>query len=362
MSVFSAFRNSLPVAVIWILFTSLASAIYVNPGSLTFTYDGVTQPRAVNVAITGANGFTARVATNPAGWLSVSPPSGSVPAVLLVSVNPGGLATGQYIGIVTVTDTAACTFSNTPCSRDLQVTLSVTQSSGSGGGNSQWNGFSYVPQVVDGGGWQSSLMFVNSTNQAESCEVAFWDDNGRSMIVSILGYGGVRLVSLNVPPRGIQVLETTDVGSTVRQGWAAIRCARSNAVSVNFVFRQRVPGRPDFEVSGAATPFVRRLILPFDNTRGYSAGLALANTGEQGTVQLIVRDSAGLTIVTDASSMVSGEHVAYALSDRYPATLNARGTVEILSQAASSPGVSALALRFNPSGAVSGLSPSYAGN
>ncbi|MFN0171533.1 MAG: hypothetical protein ACKV22_34380 [Bryobacteraceae bacterium] len=82
------------------------NAIVVSPSYLSSTYQqGNQPPSAVNLAITsgvGDSSFTVQVATNPAGWLDVSPLSGSVPAVLQVRVLPGGLAVGDYLGLITV--------------------------------------------------------------------------------------------------------------------------------------------------------------------------------------------------------------------------------------------------------------------
>ena len=81
----------------------------VSPATLTFSYRvgdpkvPASQPVAVSSAPAGA-AYTATAATTSGGrWLSVTPPSGSAPGSLNISVNPDGLAPGDYKGSVVVT-------------------------------------------------------------------------------------------------------------------------------------------------------------------------------------------------------------------------------------------------------------------
>lgn len=78
-----------------------------NPAALTFTYRvGQTVPAAQSVTIASSGSAvsvtSAAIVDSPSGgsWLAVTPPSGSTPATLSVSVNPTGLAPGTYTGRV----------------------------------------------------------------------------------------------------------------------------------------------------------------------------------------------------------------------------------------------------------------------
>jgi uncharacterized protein (TIGR03437 family) len=79
-----------------------------NPGSLVFTFAiGGAAPASSSFSVTSTGAvlnFTAAVSTNSGGnWLSVTPTSGTTPSTLTVSVNPAGLASGTYQGVVTLT-------------------------------------------------------------------------------------------------------------------------------------------------------------------------------------------------------------------------------------------------------------------
>jgi uncharacterized protein (TIGR03437 family) len=104
--------------------------IAVSPTSLNFGNQfGSAAPATQTIAVTASNGslpFTAAATTTngPAGWLSVSPTSGTATQTatnLTVSVNPQGVSAGTYTGTITITGQGA---SNAP--QTVNVTYTVT--------------------------------------------------------------------------------------------------------------------------------------------------------------------------------------------------------------------------------------------
>ena len=84
---------------------------------------GSSATRTVNVSNVGAGGafaWTASV-TSGAGWLSVSPTSGSTPAVLTLTINASSLAPGDYTGKIQV---SASGIAGSP--KEVTVNLRVT--------------------------------------------------------------------------------------------------------------------------------------------------------------------------------------------------------------------------------------------
>jgi uncharacterized protein (TIGR03437 family) len=89
-------------------------SIVATPASLSFGYTlNTAAPPAQTVQITATAPagvgtlaifpFTATASTTDgANWLSVTPPSGNVPGSVSVSVNPQGLAVGNYTGTLTI--------------------------------------------------------------------------------------------------------------------------------------------------------------------------------------------------------------------------------------------------------------------
>jgi hypothetical protein len=96
----------------------------LSTASLTFTYNGAAAPsQPVQVTSSGAPiPVTTSVSTTSGGnWLTATPPGGSTPLPVTVSVNPAGLAVGTYTGTVTIASTGA---TNSP--QTVAVTFNVT--------------------------------------------------------------------------------------------------------------------------------------------------------------------------------------------------------------------------------------------
>jgi hypothetical protein len=97
-------------------------ALGASPASLTYTYQiGGSAPAAQPVALTSSGNALNYTTATSTTWLSATPPSGTTPGSLSVSVNPSGLAAGTYTGNVTVTSSGAA---NSP--KTVPVTLTVT--------------------------------------------------------------------------------------------------------------------------------------------------------------------------------------------------------------------------------------------
>jgi uncharacterized protein (TIGR03437 family) len=87
------------------VFTPTAALSFTAaPSNLTFiAVSGGAAPGAQTVSLSSTlAGFGYSVLTAGANWLSVTPSTGTIPATLQVSVNPGSMAPGVYSGIVAV--------------------------------------------------------------------------------------------------------------------------------------------------------------------------------------------------------------------------------------------------------------------
>jgi uncharacterized protein (TIGR03437 family) len=87
----------------------------------TFRTGGATpSSQPVQIGSTGSSlGFSV---TSNESWLRVSPSSGTTPATIQVSVEPGGLAPGAHTGTITVTSTGGGSASTQTINVSLQVT------------------------------------------------------------------------------------------------------------------------------------------------------------------------------------------------------------------------------------------------
>jgi len=81
----------------------LAQGLSLSAASLSFTFtQGAAAAAVQNVNLLSTSGILNFSATATTGWLSVAPAMGATPAVLRISVNPAGLAPGDYVGAVNI--------------------------------------------------------------------------------------------------------------------------------------------------------------------------------------------------------------------------------------------------------------------
>ena len=93
------------VAVAFTVTSGGGGLLTITPSILAFTYtQNGALPAAQTLQISGSQSFTDSASTTTGGpWLAVTPVSGTGNTTLSVSVNPVGVAAGQYSGIITVT-------------------------------------------------------------------------------------------------------------------------------------------------------------------------------------------------------------------------------------------------------------------
>jgi uncharacterized protein (TIGR03437 family) len=100
-----------------------ASAVsyQATPASLSFSASaGGSAPGTQTINLSSSVAGLSFTASTSAAWLSVNPSSGSMPAVLAVSVNPANVAAGTYQGTITITAPYAV-----PSTATVAVTLTV---------------------------------------------------------------------------------------------------------------------------------------------------------------------------------------------------------------------------------------------
>jgi hypothetical protein len=115
-----------------------------SPRWLSFNYaagQSAPSPKTVNVGSSGTP-FSYTAAGFGGSWLSVSPSGGTTSGKISIAVNPDGLPTGTYAGVVQI---------SAPGSRaiDLPVSLNVGSSSGGGGGGGDDSAIQAMPITSD---------------------------------------------------------------------------------------------------------------------------------------------------------------------------------------------------------------------
>jgi hypothetical protein len=210
-----------------------------------------------------------------------------------------------------------------------------------------------VPHVVNGGGWSTAITLVNLSTLPQRYQVSFSDNNGAAWRVPILGGSRTNNITGTLGPAQSTVIET-DGSGLLEQGWVVVLPDRvENIVRIGgfAVFRQRIAGRPDYEATVPFTNLIENnFVLLYDNRGGFLTGMALTNPDPESatTVTALIRDESGNTIATESMKLNSFSHTAFVLPDKFASTANRRGSILFTG---SGRALSALGLRFNPSGA-----------
>jgi len=219
-----------------------------------------------------------------------------------------------------------------------------------------------ISHIAVGGGWTTTITLVNTTSFAQQITVWFWNNSG-PLTLNVTGLGPSPGFMFSLPANGSGVAEMTGDPATTQVGYATVI---GPTVAGNSVFRYSVQNYPDFEASIPIVPAVQKIVLSFDNALGYVTGIALANVNTDSSfVQMVIRDQSGTVIINTRPPNVG--HQSFVLKDAFPQTTGTRGTIEFVafSDGDGTPPIatiSAVAIRANPTGPYTTLTPAYSGN
>jgi hypothetical protein len=194
-----------------------------------------------------------------------------------------------------------------------------------------------ISQIVAGAGWDTTIWLVNRTSAAVQASLVFHLDDGSSWNLALTvtpqpSSQGPGSVTATIAPNTTLVVATgvSAANSPNVQGWADV--LSNGALSGFAVFR-------DGGAAEAAVPLQTQIgtsiSLPFDNTNGYSTGIALVNlSGSPASITATVWDQNGnqvgkpLTVTLTKNDANGNGHDSFMLPDRLAVTAKIRGIVQ----------------------------------
>jgi hypothetical protein len=221
-----------------------------------------------------------------------------------------------------------------------------------------------ISQVADGGGWQTTIILVNTGNKLPGgltelvpapFSLRFTQANGTSWFLPVAGAGAMSEYSDVIPAGGVRIIETEGASPAVSQGWAQV--ITSGTISGTAIFRQRLSADHDSE---GAVPLslsgTRRFVLPFDNTQGVVTAVALANQDRSHStaVSVTLRNENGQVVGNEVVNLAPLGRSAFVLPTQFHETVNIRGVAEFSS---GNVDLSALGLRYNSLGSFTSIPP-----
>ena len=192
-----------------------------------------------------------------------------------------------------------------------------------------------IAHIATGNGWQTTFVLVNSGGNSANAHLAFFADDGSPLALP-LGFpqagGGMTSTASTVD-------QTLAAGaSLIVQSAAPLSNPAPTVGSAQLITDGNVGGFVIFRYNPngqeAVVPLESRdanaYIVVFDNTAGTATGIAINSVSTQAVnIPVTIRDDTGAQIGTDTISLGANGHLAFTLgTDKYPATVNIRGTVE----------------------------------
>jgi len=205
-----------------------------------------------------------------------------------------------------------------------------------------------IPQIADGGGWQTTLVITNTSPSPATANLTFFQEtagsNTQNWNLVFLETSSPQSVSL--PAAGTVFLHTAGTAGTTSVGWAQL--AANSSVNAYAIFTQRVPGRQDQDGTAQAAASSSRVLIPYDNTNGFVTSVALANTTSSSqSLTVGIQPSTGASSQPVAITLPGQGHTSFTIPQQFPTTAGHSGLLELTGPTIS---LSALALRFNPTG------------
>jgi uncharacterized protein (TIGR03437 family) len=328
----SAGASGSPITVPVVLNVTASQTLSANPTSLSFNYViGQAAPAAQSVAVTisgGSASIAAQVSAAAAGWLAVSPASGSTPANLTVTVTPGSLTAGTYNGTIGVTSPSALTALSIPVTltvvsipKPLITAIDNAASYATGGISPGENitifGTGVGPATlaagtVSNGAWGTTagntrVLFdgipapVIYASAAQTSVMVPYGVSGRTTTSIVVEYSGVRsdAVSYNVVAAapGIYTLnqQGTGPGAVLNQDGVTVNSPsapekRGNIVAVYMTGEgQTLPAGIDGAIIPAVVSALKKPILPVTATVGGVAANVLYYGSAPGLVSGVMQ-------------------------------------------------------------------------
>jgi hypothetical protein len=203
-----------------------------------------------------------------------------------------------------------------------------------------------IPQVVDGGGWQSTIVLTNSTVNAASATLVFHSDttagSTQLWIPPFLEASSTAGLILN--GGSTMFLHTRGTAAVLAQGWAELNT--DAGIIAYVVFTNRIPGLKDQDGTAPAVAATNRILVPYDDASGFATAIAVVNpTATAQNLTVGFRTTSGGVAMGSLPSVPPQGHMAFVLAQQFPVIAGHSGLAEFYSAAGN---FSMIALRFNP--------------
>ncbi len=215
----------------------------------------------------------------------------------------------------------------------------------------------YIPHVVDGGVWKTTIVIANLTASAATASLTCYQEiaggsgvaggSGATQLWNVPFLENVNVQSIALTAGGTIFLDTPGTNATLSQGWCAV--SASDGVQSHAVFSL---GLNNSQGTAPAVITWSDILIPVDNTNGSLTAIAVANpTANSQIVSVSFQNNTATAPISLTGANLPGTftlpangHTALLLSNLLPQSAGQRGLAEVIVSGT----VSLIALQFNP--------------
>jgi len=183
-----------------------------------------------------------------------------------------------------------------------------------------------IPQFVDGAGWETTLVFTNTTASTATASVSFYQEtavgDGSTQAWNPTFLEGSSTQNLSLAGGATLFLHTPGTSSTLAEGWG--QATVSDGVEVYAVFSTKGGGQG----TSPAVINANHILLPFDNTPGNVTAIAVANPTAVSETVFASFQSEGGAISQSSITIPPQGHKALLLPAQFAATAGNHGLAE----------------------------------
>jgi len=222
-----------------------------------------------------------------------------------------------------------------------------------------WGQVQIIAQIVDGEVWQTTIVLTNTTAAPANASLSFFQEiAGFATQPWNLTFAEVAsTASIPIPAGASLFLHTPGVAPDLKVGWGMMTAGAG--VVAYAIFTKRPQGLPAQVGTSPASPSSARILVPFDNTSGNTAAMAIVNaSGAAETVSVNIRTTGGTVSQATLPSIPAQGHAAFTFPAQFPASANQSGLAEFY---VASGTFNILSLSFTQAGSLT-TAPVYNGN
>jgi photosystem II stability/assembly factor-like uncharacterized protein len=135
----------------------------------------------------------------------------------------------------------------------------------------------YIPHIVDGGGYTTSIFLLNTTNGAQTGTLHVFDETGAPMVIKRVGGGAASSFGYSIPAGGSYQLQTDGSAAGVKVGWMELDSGTDPVPAGSGIISYNHEGILVTETGIAPADTTNHARAHVDLSGAHNTGLAVAN-------------------------------------------------------------------------------------